>query len=224
LPVGEVRTDAKENLITAIEIAATTENGKSVIPEVCVYFDYLLFRGNRVSKVNASKFEAFQSVNFPPLAEAGVHLKFNRHLMFPYSGKKLIAHTSLSRQVGVVRIFPGMSREWFAAQLNINGIRAIVFETFGSGNAPSSDWFIDELQKAIKRGLVVVNITQCHGGTVEQGVYATSTRLQALGVIGGGDLTTESALTKLMFLCGNYHKVIDIKRFMSKSLRGELSQ
>ena len=221
LPVGEVRTDAKENLITSIEIAATTINGKAVVPEVCVYFDYLLFRGNRTSKVNASKFEAFQSVNYSPLAEAGVHLKFNHHLLLNKPTKKLRVHTSLDSNIGIVKIFPGMTRAWFAAQLNIKGIKAIVLETFGSGNAPSSDWFIDELQQAIKNGLVVINITQCHGGTVEQGVYATSTRLLSLGVIGGADLTTEAALTKLMFLFGTQTKVSEIKRIMKQSICGE---
>ncbi|MDQ3051979.1 MAG: type I asparaginase [Bacteroidota bacterium] len=223
LPVGEIRTDARENLITAIEIAATRFEGKAAVPEVCVYFDYFLFRGNRTTKMNSAKFEAFQSVNFPPLAEAGVHLKFNRHLIIPANGKKLKTHSVLNNQVGVIRIFPGMTREWFESQLNAKNIKAIILETFGSGNAPSQGWFIEELQKACDRGMVIVNISQCPGGAVEQGRYATSSKLAKMGVIGGGDLTLEAALSKLNFLLGKTNKFADIKQLMGKSLRGELT-
>ncbi|MBL0341504.1 MAG: asparaginase [Bacteroidetes bacterium] len=223
LPVGEIRTDAKENLITSIEIAATRINNKPAVPEVCVYFDYLLFRGNRVTKMNSSKFEAFQSVNFPPLAEAGVHLKFNTHLMAKINSKKLKVYKSLDPAIGVIRLFPGMTHQWFKAQIRTKGIKALVLETFGSGNAPSAGWFIDELQNALKAGLVVVNITQCPGGTVEQGRYTTSSKLAKMGVIGGADLTSEAAITKLMFLMGQKMKVAEIKKLMTTSLRGELT-
>jgi L-asparaginase len=223
LPVGEVRTDAKENLITAIEIAATQINGKPAVPEVCVYFDYMLFRGNRVTKMNSSKFEAFQSVNFPPLAEAGVHLKFNTHLISKHNGKKLKVHTQLNTDIGLIRIFPGMSAGWFKNQIRSKGIKAVIIETFGSGNAPSANWFVDELEKAIKSGLIVINITQCPGGTVEQGRYATSSKLAKLGIVGGADLTSEAAITKLMFLMGQKLKPLAIKKLMAQSLRGELT-
>ena len=223
LPVGEVRTDAKENLITAIEIAATQFKGNPAVPEVCVYFDYLLFRGNRATKMNSSKFEAFQSVNFPPLAEVGVHLKFNSHLILKHNGKKLKVHTNLNPEIGVIRIFPGMSQEWFKSQLKSKNLKAIIIETFGSGNAPSAGWFVDELEKAIKAGLIIVNITQCPGGMVEQGRYATSSKLAKIGVVGGADLTSEAAITKLMFLLGQKHTTAVTKKLMAQPLRGEMT-
>jgi L-asparaginase len=223
LPVGEVRTDAKENLITAIEIAATKINGLPAVSEVAVYFDYFLFRGNRVTKMNSSKFEAFQSVNFQPLAEAGVHLKFNEHLLLKPSMKALKVYTKLDDQIGVAQIYPGMSKAWFVSQLNSKGLKALVLQTFGSGNAPSQGWFIEELQKAISKGLIVINISQCPGGMVEQGRYVTSSRLAAMGVIGGADLTVEAAVTKLMFLLGNEKSKTRVKVLMTKSLRGEMT-
>ena len=223
LPVGEIRTDAKENLITSIEIAATLIDGKPAVPEVCVYFDYLLFRGNRVTKMNSSKFEAFQSVNFPPLAEVGVHLKFNTHLILKVTGKKLKVHKNLDPSIGLIRLFPGMSRDWFTAQLRAKNIKALIIETFGSGNAPSAGWFIDELNLALSTGLVVVNITQCAGGTVEQGRYTTSSKLAKMGVVAGADLTSEAAISKLMCLLGRKLKMAEIKRLMKVSMAGELT-
>jgi L-asparaginase len=222
LPVGEVRTDAKENLITSIEIAATRIDGKPAVPEVCVYFDYMLFRGNRVSKVNASKFEAFQSPNFPPLAEAGVYLKFNQHLTLKPGRKLFRVNSRLDTSVAIVKVFPGMQQQWLSAVLR-SGMKAVILETYGSGNAPVSDWFIGELKKAIDAGVIILNVTQCHGGTVEQGVYTTSARLQKAGVIGGFDLTTEAALAKLMYLLGNFKKPSEIKKLIINNLRGELT-
>lgn len=223
LPVGEIRTDAKENLVTAIEIAATKIDGKPAVPEVAVYFDYLLFRGNRVTKINSSKFEAFQSVNFQPIAEAGVHIRFHSHLIQKRPAGKLKVHKKLNDQIGVIPIYPGMTKDWFANQLKCKSLKAIILQTFGSGNAPSSGWFIEELQKAVDRGLIIINITQCPGGTVEQGRYTTSSKLAAMGVIGGADLTVEAAITKIMFLLGTQSKLSEIKRLMKISLRGELT-
>jgi L-asparaginase len=222
LPVGEVRTDARENLITAIEIAAHTVKGKPSVPEVCVYFDYLLFRGNRVTKVNASKFEAFASVNYPALAEAGVHIRFNHHLIQKPGKGKLKTHTQLDANIGVIRIFPGMTRNWFATQLRCEGLKAVVIETYGNGNAPTADWFLEELELAARHGLIIVSITQCRGGMVEQGVYATSKGLQQLGVVGCADITVESAITKLMMLLGRKLKTSEIKKLMGASIAGEI--
>lgn len=221
LPVGEVRTDARENLITAIEIAATRYKGKHAVPEVCVYFDYLLFRGNRVTKINASKFEAFQSFNYPPLAEAGVYLKFNHHLIRPATRGKFRAHKVMGGPVGIVRVFPGMSMEWFAAQFK--GVRAVILETYGSGNAPVDKRFIDEIARAVKRGIPVVNVTQCRGGMVEQGVYATGILLKKAGVVGGVDLTTEATLSKIMYLLGKKYSISKINKLIISNLRGELT-
>lgn len=222
LPVGEVRTDARENLITAIEIAAHTDKGKPSVPEVCVYFDYLLFRGNRVTKLNASKFEAFASVNYPPLAEAGVHIRFNHHLIRKPLKGKLKTHLQLDSSIGVVRLFPGMTRQWFASQMRCEGLKAVIIETYGNGNAPTADWFLEELELAARHGLIIVSITQCRGGVVEQGVYATSKGLEQLGVIGGADLTLESAMVKLMVLLGRKLKTAEVKKLMGVSIAGEI--
>lgn len=223
LPVREVRTDARENLITAIEIAATTERGRAVVPEVCVYFDYLLFRGNRVTKVNASKFEAFASINHPPLAEAGVHLRYNWQLILKPSGKKLKLNLSIDSSIGIIRLFPGMTRQWLASQLRCEGLKAVVIETYGSGNAPTHDWFLEELELAARHGMVIVSVSQCRGGSVEQGVYATSAGLEQLGVVGASDMTVEAALVKLMFLFGKKLNPKEVAKQMVKSYCGELT-
>lgn len=224
LPIGEIRTDAKENLITAMQIAGSGKNGKTTVPEVCIYFDYYLYRGNRTSKYNSEKFEAFQSVNYPPLAEAGVHLKFNDQFILKSSNKKLKVNTKLETNIGILKIFPGMKKEWVEAALNTKGLKGLILETFGSGNAPTEKWLIRLLSGAIQKGIVILNVTQCGGGRVEQGRYETSRHLKEAGVIGGRDMTTEAALAKLMYLLPFNFSSSQLKKKIQHSLRGEITE
>ena len=223
LPIGEIRTDAKENLITAIEIAADEKKGIPIVPEVCIYFDYKLFRGNRCSKYNSEKFEAFQSVNYPLLAEAGVQIKYNEQFIKKPSRKKLKLHTKLAPQVGILKIFPGMTRKWVESVLNAEELKAIVLETFGSGNAPTEDWFLQTIGKAIEKNILVYNVTQCGGGNVDQGKYETSRHLNAMGVVSGFDITTESALAKLMMLLGENKDLKKVEKLLQIPIAGEIS-
>jgi L-asparaginase len=224
LPIGDLRTDAKENLITAIQIASLQEDGKPVIHEVCLYFEYKLYRGNRTSKVNAEHFRAFTAPNYPELVESGVHLKLNSHLFLPIKkDAKLIVHKNLDNHVAIIKMFPGMSEIVLSSILSTQGLRGIILETYGSGNAPTEDWFLKLIEKAIQSGLQIVNVTQCSGGSVNMGQYETSTALKSLGVISGKDITTEAAITKLMYLLGHNIPQNEFKDVFETSLRGEIS-
>ena len=223
LPIGIIRTDGKENLITAIEIAGSKVKGKPLVNEVCIYFEYKLYRGNRTFKYNSSHFDAFKSPNYPALAEAGVNIQYNKSALLKPTKKALKVHTHMDNDIAVLKLFPGISKKITSAIINTPGIKAIVLETFGAGNTTTQEWFTNELKKAIAKGIVILNITQCLEGRVIQGMYETSSHLKKMGVIGGADMTFESAITKLMFLLGQKLNSTQIKKQLLGNLRGELT-
>ncbi len=224
LPIGDLRTDAKENLITSIEIASAQDNGNPIISEVCLYFEYKLYRGNRTTKINSEHFEAFTSPNFPPLGESGVHLKLNKQLIYkPTIIKPLKVRKRLDNNVAIIKIFPGITKVVIESILSSKGLKGVILETFGSGNAPTEKWFINLLKEAIKKGIQIVNVTQCISGSVIMGHYETSVELENIGVISGNDITTESALAKLMYLLGENIPKNKFKYFFERQLRGEIT-
>ena len=224
LPIGDLRTDAKENLITSIQIASLKGENHPKIAEVCLYFEYKLYRANRTTKINAEHFNAFASPNYPCLGESGVHLMMHSEYLSKVSREKTFTvHKELDAHVAIVKLFPGLNESVLKCIFNNTSIKAIVLETYGSGNAFTENWFYDLIAETIKRGVHIINVTQCSGGSVHMGQYQTSTQLKELGVISGKDITTEAAITKAMFLLGEKTVLKSFKKAFETSLRGELS-
>lgn len=223
LPIGDLRTDAKENLITAIQIAALQENNQPVIQEVCLYFEYKLYRANRTTKVSAEQFEAFDSPNYPSLITSGVHLAIDKKALLPRDKAPLIVRKNLETHILLIKLFPGITEAVLRCMLQSKDVKGVILETFGSGNASQETWFIHLLQKTIDAGVPIVNITQCNGGSVQMGNYETSVALASIGLINGKDLTTEAALVKMMYLLGQNLEPEIFKSTYETSLRGEMA-
>ncbi len=224
LPIGRPRTDGKENLISSVEIAgAKAPGGSPMVPEVCIFFNSLLLRGNRSTKVDATGFEAFRSPNLPPLAEAGIDIRYNTDIIRRPPAGAFKAHCPLDTRVSILKVHPGITRQVVEDILLGSLTRAVIIETYGCGNAPSRSWFLDIVRESAARGKILLNVTQCLRGNVNMDLYATGKALKDAGVLCGGDITTESALGKLFFLMGNNNDNESVKAALEKDLRGEMS-
>lgn len=225
LPLGVIRTDGRRNILNAISIASEYRNGKPAIQEVCIYFQNALFRGNRTYKCDASKFHAFESPNYSRLADINTNIEYHEdHIHHETGQAPLIVHNRMDTNVALVKLYPGISIDCLRAMFNIPGLRAVVMETYGVGNAPTSQEFNATLQEAVQNGLVIVNVTQCKGGgSVQMGKYLTGKKLADIGILSGYDMTTEATITKLMYVLGQTSDLEEIRWQMSISLRGEMT-
>lgn len=223
MPIGSVRSDARENLITALEIASIEEDGNPVVCEVCIYFNFILQRGNRSQKIRSSQFAAFESENYPYLAEAGISIEFNRGVLLPFEKKSSLKVISdIDPNITILKIFPGITETAVRGTIFASNLRGIVLESFGSGNTMKSEWFLNCLSEALDTGLIILNVSQCLGGEVMQGRYETSKKLNEIGVLSGGDITTEAASAKLMLLLGSESDKEVLKRKLTSPLNGEM--
>ncbi len=224
LPLGMPRTDGRENFITAVDIAAACINNKPIIAEVAIYFEYRLYKGNRTTKLHAEDFEAFYSGNYPVLAEAGVHIRYNHNAInTPVEQHPLHVQKKLDNNIAILKLFPGISKNAVEAVFNINRLKGVILETFGTGNAPTDKWFLDIMRDAIKKEIIIFNVTQCKAGSVEAGRYKTSEALREMGVVSGYDITTESAIAKMMYLFGKEQDHKKIKKLLQIPLQGEMT-
>lgn len=227
LPIGVPRTDGKENLISAVEIAAAKDQeGNAIVPEVCICFDNVLMRGNRTTKINSDNFRAFRSENYPPLAEAGISIRYNTGLIRkPESwNTRPVFHKTLDTRVSILKIHPGITPQVVRNILCGPESRAVILETYGAGNAPSKEWFLDLIREADRMGKIILNVTQCMAGSVNMDIYATGKSLKQSGVLSGYDSTTESALAKLFFLLGEFQDNGKVKALLETDIRGEISK
>jgi len=223
LPLGSIPTDGRQNLITAVEIAASYENGKAVVPEVTVFFGAKLYRGNRTSKYSSEDFEAFTSHNYPSLAKAGIHIHFRKYLISHPESNNFYVLPKMDSNVILLKIFPGITQQTIEAICSMPHLKGIVIETYGSGNAPTVNWYGEALKSAVERGVIVLNVSQCQSGSVNMSHYESGLKLLKLGVISGYDSSTEAAVTKLMYLLGNYTDKNQIIEKLKVSMRGEIN-
>jgi len=225
LPISEIRTDGRENLLTAISISASKlPNGEATVPEVCIYFENKLFRANRTSKYSTDQFKAFKSPNYPLLANVGIDIAFNFPYIYYPSKHEVLFHEELNQNVAIIKLFPGIQQNVIDSIMSIEGIKGIVLETYGAGNAPTNDWFLRSIKKAIEKEICVLNVTQCLIGSIKMGIYETSREMLQLGVIDGKDMTTEAAVTKMMYVLSKGFNYQESRYYLQHSIRGEMTE